>query len=377
VIMKGKRNFGLDLLRAGAIAGVFLAHGVTALESLGIGVDLFFVLSGFLIGRIYFRWSRAGHFNIGKFWIERWWRTLPPYLAALGLFALAERWIPSNPVNWRYLLFLQNFTGIAGFGPSWSLCVEEHFYLLLPILALMAERLFGRKQFNWLLPAAFLTPTLFRLAAIVRVGGVVNMPREWYRMTPFHCDGLIAGVYLAFLFVEHPDWFASARRPALCCAPLVVVSVLATPLLKGGVWFESLHSAVEALGFAGWLRLAYDFSWTPLTLAGRLSEKAIRGMALVSYSIYLLHVLVMTDLHVILNAWSRGAGKSLFILGATLMVCVAFYFLVEKPSIRSRDRFLGRQEPLAPRMPEPIPISPWTRRRRDADEGLQSGATGA
>lgn len=342
--MNGKRNFGLDLLRALAIAGVFLAHGVTVLAPLGIGVDLFFVLSGFLIGRIYFRWRHEGRFSLGRFWIERWWRTLPPYLAALGLFALAEQWIPSNPVNWHYLLFLQNFTGITGFGPSWSLCVEEHFYLMLPLLALGAERLFGRKHFTWLLPAIFFVPTLLRITAITYVGGVAKMPHEWYRMTQFHCDGLIAGVYLAFLFVEHPKAFAFARRPALALAPLVLVSVAATPFLHDGVFFESVHSAVEALGFAGWLLIAYGISWKPLSVAGRLVEQSIRGLALTSYSIYLLHVLVMTDLHVILSNWHRGAGKSLFILSTTLAVSIAFYFLVEKTSIRSRDRFLRRRD---------------------------------
>jgi peptidoglycan/LPS O-acetylase OafA/YrhL len=342
--MNNKRNFGLDMLRAMAIAGVFLAHGVTMLWPLGLGVDLFFVLSGFLIGRIYFRWRTENRFHLGRFWVERWWRTLPPYLAALGLFALVERWIPSNPVDWHYLFFLQNFTGIKGFAPSWSLCVEEHFYLLLPLLALAAERIIGRKHFAWLLPLAFLAPTLMRAATIASVGGVANMPNEWYRMTPFHCDGLIAGVYLAFLFVERPEWFARAGRPAIVFAPLVVMSVILTRSLQGSFLFETLHSAVEALGFAGWLVLAYGVSWKPQSSIGRMAERTVRGAALASYSIYLLHVLVMTDLHVVLVNWHRGVGKTLFILSTTVVVCVVFYFVFERTSIRSRDRFLRRKD---------------------------------
>ncbi len=341
--MNTKRNLGLDLLRAIAILSVFFAHGVTSLAPLGLGVDLFFVLSGFLIGRIYFRARNTGQFSLGRFWVERWWRTLPPYFAALALFALAERWIQSNPISWQYVFFLQTFTGMKGFGPSWSLCVEEHFYLALPLLALLAEKVFGRKHFVWLLPAAFLMPTILRSVTIAAVGGVPNMPHEWYRMTPFHCDGLIAGVFIAYLFVERPDWFESARRPAWFCAPLVILAVWSTPYFHDRPAFESLHTGVEALGFAGWLRLAYDWSWRPSSIFGRLTIGAIRGTALVSYSVYLIHVLVMTDLHVILAGWHRGVAKSVFILSTTFLACVIFYFLFERPSIITRDRTLHRR----------------------------------
>lgn len=83
---------------------VFLSHGISALDTLGVGVDLFFLLSGFLIGRIYLRAQMDAHdapgtFTLWGFWSARWFRTLPPYLAALGLFALAERWFHNNPIH--------------------------------------------------------------------------------------------------------------------------------------------------------------------------------------------------------------------------------------------------------------------------------------
>ncbi len=342
--MQSKRNFGLDLLRAIAITSVFFAHGVTALDRFAVGVDLFFVLSGFLIGRIYFKMQQAGKFNLLNFWVARWWRTLPPYFAALGIFVLAEHWIPGNPIAWYYAFFLQTFLGMKGFGPSWSLCVEEHFYLTLPLLAMLARWVFGAKAFRWLLPLAFFLPSVLRAASIAYVGGVAHMPTEWYRWTPFHCDGLIAGVYLAYLFVERPEWFRKAKGAAWAVSLLVPVAVAVAPRLEGGVMFETLNTGVLALGFAGWLRLAYDLSWEPVSFVGRWTEKAVRAVALASYSIYLVHVLIFTDLRVLLNSWPRGAAKSGFILAATLVLCIPFFYLFERPSIVTRDRFLRRKQ---------------------------------
>ena len=91
--MAKERNIGLDSLRAIAIIGVFLCHGLTLnlagrdlLFALGSGVELFFVLSGFLIGCIYFRSTQSGSFSFWEFWRSRWWRTLPPYFAAILVY---------------------------------------------------------------------------------------------------------------------------------------------------------------------------------------------------------------------------------------------------------------------------------------------------
>jgi len=344
VDMHTKRNFGLDLLRAIAITGVFFGHAISALEPLGIGVRLFFVLSGFLIGRIYFRSHVAGNFHLGDFWISRWWRTLPPYFAALGVFLIFEHWVPSNPLAWYYAFFLQTFLGMKGFGPSWSLCVEEHFYLVMPLLALATERIFGSRSLKWILPVFFFTPLLLRAAAFAIAGGVDQMPNEWYRMTPFNCDGLIAGVYVAYLFVVEPLQFKKLRTPAWICAPLVFVPMLVPAKFSGHVVFDVCNTMIEAVGFAAWLRLAYDIAWQPLSFLGRWTEKTIRGIALTSYSIYLIHVLALTDIRVLLDGMPRGILKTTAIMIPTILLCIVFYFLVEKPSIVTRDWYLSRKK---------------------------------
>jgi len=131
-----QRNFGLDILRAMSIILVFLAHRFSFPYELGIvGVQIFFVLSGFLIGQILIKdFNNGGTIKtILTFWKRRWYRTLPMYYLVLIYKIL----IYGNPFGWKmivYFLFLQtNFIGISFMSVSWSLAVEEWFYIFLPI----------------------------------------------------------------------------------------------------------------------------------------------------------------------------------------------------------------------------------------------------
>ncbi len=344
-MMTSKRNFGLDLLRASAIAAVFLGHEVTftsipVLGELGTGVDLFFVLSGFLIGRIYFRSSTQPGFSPLRFWRSRWFRTIPPYFAALVLYVLVDRILlrPPNPeLPWYYCLFLQNYLGMTGFGPSWSLCVEEHFYLSLPLLTFLIDRFVGRKSLYYLLPVMFLVPTILR---IIFIQSLRLSPPNWYYMTHFHCDGLIAGLWLAYLFVERPGIFAALHKPAIWISPLIPIALAVMPLCspKHAFVFGMYWYAIIAIGFSSWLLWAYDLNWRPSDVSVRLGQEAIHGLALCSYSIYLTHTTIDVLIRSWLVHWQRGIIKTLVVMSATFVGGVLFYFIFERPAIVIRDR---------------------------------------
>ena len=340
--MHTHRNFGLDLARALAITMVFLSHGVSALDTLGVGVDLFFLLSGFLIGRIYLRsqadaHDKPGTFTLWSFWTARWFRTLPPYLAALALFALAQPHFHNNPIHPYYLLFLQNYIGMTGFGPSWSLCVEEHFYLALPLLGFLALRFAGRRNLLWLLPLLALVPQLLRTFAVLGPG----LPPNWYWRTHFHCEGLILGVWLAYLFVDRTHIWRRIRTPAIPLAAIPVAMLIYQNLRpEQPLAFRATVFLLYAIGYAAWLRLLYDLRWAPAALPGRMLKATIHGLAIASYSIYLVHTLVFTDVRVLLDGWPRGVLKSTAILAWALVASLVFYFAVERPTIRLRDRLL-------------------------------------
>jgi len=147
-----QRNFGLDVLRACSIICVLLIHGGSIIRGhpklLHIysffqidGVTMFFVLSGFLIGNILIKAINETSFtikNLYGFWIRRWFRTLPNYYLVLLFFIFIYHKLndklPNDLIN--YFFFSQNLRHgctFEFFGASWSLCVEEWFYLLIPI----------------------------------------------------------------------------------------------------------------------------------------------------------------------------------------------------------------------------------------------------
>ena len=141
----GKRVIGLDIVRSVAVLSVVLHHfthlwwrfAFAPLVLAGIyGVELFFVLSGFLIGGILFRQAKRDGFHrkdILHFWKRRWFRTLPNYVLFLGLFTIVAVLNHADLTGWwRYLFFLQNLFSskyLIIYGVSWSLCVEEWSYI--------------------------------------------------------------------------------------------------------------------------------------------------------------------------------------------------------------------------------------------------------
>lgn len=145
-----KRNFGLDIIRASAIIMVLMAHAAPVFDSNSLvyyffydaglyGVEFFFVLSGYLIGQILFKnlIYNLSFQEIKVFYLRRWLRTLPLYYVVLSILVIIDIMSkPGHNPHILHFLFLQNFHPVeAGFfGVSWSLSIEEWFYLTLPIL---------------------------------------------------------------------------------------------------------------------------------------------------------------------------------------------------------------------------------------------------
>src|SRR5436190_12704567 len=191
----GCRVFGLDPRRAAAILMVICAHGFVVLYShfgdvLGFfghggfcGVELFFVLSGFLIGQILIRTgadlSRAG--NVAFFYVRRWFRTLPLFFLFLIVNIISERLFRAHAVNFREALthgfFLRNWSGfhMTFFPESWSLAIEEWFYLLFPA-ALWLGLKFTKRFGDVFLTAAF---SFLAFSTIARIVGATDPINTW------------------------------------------------------------------------------------------------------------------------------------------------------------------------------------------------------
>ncbi|NOK20490.1 acyltransferase [Corallococcus carmarthensis] len=348
---RAPRKDGLDALRAAAILAVLAFHApASAYQALPswlsagfhlgwVGVDLFFVLSGYLIGRQVFAPAEPGGLGaeLRTFWVKRWLRTLPLYFLVLTAYAL-KPWVSGTPFvggGWHYALFLQNFTDLRDFEQSWSLCVEEHFYLLLPLLAF---GLGGRRwpAFTWLLPVGL--SLLLRLHARATLQEGLGASEVWVRLqwpTFQHLDGLCAGVFLARTAGTWRRW--PARLRTLCGVLGTAMGVAALgvcmPRLQaqGGVWLVT----GLALGFSGWL----------VAMEGVRLPAAVRWpvyqVSALSYGAYLWF-------GPILRAFERRADAlppALTLVAfpaTTLAVSWVTYRAVEQPCLRLRDRLLAR-----------------------------------
>lgn len=331
-----QRYRSLDLLRALAIVLVITAHSVLAygapaslapLQLGGTGVDLFFVLSGWLLGTQLIReLSQTGSIDLPRFWLRRWMRTLPAYYAVL-LFTMLQQVLmhPENRVRYDYLVFLQNYaTQMPYFAVSWSLCVEEHFYLLVgPVLLLLARL----GSYRWI-PVTLLlaAPLAFRLLG-------------WFgssEQTHVHCDGCMLGVALAVCRERAPRWWALLTRaaPVLAGIGLGLYALNFVARWWPALGIHDYDKAVYALIFGSCVVLVSRNVWWQ----ENMYVPGARYVALRAYSLYLLHPEVLA----LLKRFASGLPFVLFYLAVWIGSCVlaeALYRIVEKPIMDARDRF--------------------------------------
>ena len=345
-----QRVANLDLLRAVAIALVvpvnLVGEGVLRVgpgmarvfESGWVGVDLFFVLSGWLVGGLYWReLGRHGDVELGRFWVRRWLRTIPPYLVALvTVYGLRSAFTDNaDPFDWAYLAFVQNYTGMPYWGVSWSLCVEEHFYLGLPLVLGVALRVRGG------VPLALGTAALVSLVA--RVVTVPDGASPWglhYTATHMRLEGLALGVAAAYVYYQRPGLWPALRRAGRALALPGVVFVATIPWLPVDVLNRYAYSGV-ALAFVAVVVATADRR--PLPSA---ASRAVRAAALTSYSVYMTHTVVADVYRRLVAEALPGVPTALHVVGALVAMGAvggAFYALVERPTLAVRRRVAPRR----------------------------------
>jgi peptidoglycan/LPS O-acetylase OafA/YrhL len=375
-----RRLPGLDVLRGIAILLVLLAHMqlgppgmerdragalapiVVPLRDFGwTGVDLFFVLSGFLVGGLLFQELRENPtLDLGRFIIRRGLKIWPGYYAFVIILFLNElrhghsigktfmRFTPN-------LLHIQNYFRFApgypdNLGHSWSLAIEEHFYLLFPLALFLLTRC---RQTNskdipslpLILGGAILLCIVLRCCKIFLWHGDLN---ECYYWTQSRSDGLLFGVLLAYLHQFKPSWLVSliGSRMRLILLGLTLISP---------VWvFVSAKEFIYSIGFT---LLYFGFGCILLAVArtepgrgrlGRLVQslpaKLLAWMGVYSYSIYLWHRCFN---HKFLAGGRFGSIRgpmewlldTLIYLSLSVIAGYLMARLIEMPALAVRDRF--------------------------------------
>jgi peptidoglycan/LPS O-acetylase OafA/YrhL len=341
----------LDGLRAVAVGAVMLYHGgVTWMRGGFLGVDVFFVLSGYLITTLLLaEWGRRGSIDLAAFWARRARRLLPALglvlvgVAAYAAFVAEPSTLASlrgdalaaigYAANWRFVLsgqsYFEQFASPSPLRHMWSLAIEEQFYLLWPFIVWVLARWRPRLRF---LTRAFVAGALasaLLMAVLYRAG---DDPSRVYYGTDTRVQSLFVGAALAALLLR----LRTRRGRPSPSAPWVRAGVLGAGVLMAFLVAGSDHAAwmyrggylVVALAVAAVIAAAVQprrnlvrsaLSWAPL-----------RGVGKVSYGLYLWHwpvYLTITD------ARTGLSGTTLLVLrlAATGAVALGSYFLVEMP----------------------------------------------
>ncbi|WP_129790555.1 acyltransferase family protein [Sphingosinicella sp. CPCC 101087] len=335
----------VDGLRAVAILPVLLFHaGLDSFSGGYVGVDIFFVISGFLITSIIVREMDEGHFSLLGFYERRARRILPALifvvvavLAAATLLYLPEDLDSVSRSALAAILFLSNvgffldtgyFQGGAETKPllhTWSLAVEEQFYIGLPILLLLIARWLPARRIAVVTAAAILS---FAMAVLTQDDGsgfafYLSPPRAWE---------LLLGVLLALGAV--PPVRSRPVREAAAAAGLAAIGY-AVATFDRHTTFPGVNALFPVLGAAALIHCA------PGTLAGRLlAWRPMVGIGLISYSLYLWHwpLIVFTEYATgtPLAGWTRA-----FVLAGSVGIAVLSWRYVEAP-FRQRTR-MGRR----------------------------------
>jgi peptidoglycan/LPS O-acetylase OafA/YrhL len=356
------RIHGLDTLRALAIVLVFANHHLLFvskaspfgwLGELGwIGVDVFFGLSGYLIGNQIFAAMRTEQgLSLPVFYARRFLRTLPNFYVVLALYALWP-WFRnglSMPPLWEFLTFTQNINLTPGtaFSHAWSLCVEEQFYVLLPAVALLVGLARRPLWLGWpAIVAVFAAGAAIRSSlwdpGMAQQGGFQFYSLIYYASW-CRFDELVAGVALALLKNCHGN--AWTRLTSHGNAALVLGAALFAAACR---WFYDDHYAygVTVFGYpllalAVFLLLVAALS--PGSLLSRTRIPGARALALWSYAIYLLH----KQLCILLKPELMEFGLAPDSVASTVAMAVAsvaagwlLYTVVETPFMTLRNRWL-------------------------------------
>lgn len=349
--MQNRYYLGLDGLRGVAVAVVLLAHAsVPFLESGGVGVDIFFTLSGFLITSILLtEWVRHGSIAIKNFYARRFLRLLPclwlTVAAYLVCFCAMSGTIPRHALKdaGAALLYVMNWVraydygGTGALGHTWSLAIEEQYYLLWPFLIVMLNRLgLSRRRQGWLLASAALLLALHRAALV----GNVSAGRLYFGLDT-HADGLLLGSALACFLSGSGGQPLSAGWSKLISYVFAPGAVAGLAVVAGcWTWNDpgmGLYGYAAAAICSGLLVL--DLVASPHSLLRRpLSAGPLVWAGKVSYGLYLWHF----PIYAIINRNISGVTwQHTLLVGGTLSVLVAAasYYLVERRFLRLKDRF--------------------------------------
>ena len=332
------RRPALDGVRAIAFGAVFLSHsGVASFRGGGIGVLVFFVLSGFLITTLLLdERDRTGTIRFGRFYLRRSLRLFP----ALVLMLSVTAYLVGGPGLWSALLYVANwqwffngtgFDVLGVYGHTWSLSVEEQFYLVWPVTVLCCLNRVSERMFGWGLAIASVAVFAVRAATI-------HNPGTAHLLFGTHAvaDQLMIGALLAVLLRVAPSLVVRLSRFAMAAVlTLVAAALVMRPEATGGLGVFSNTLAPTLVAVAAGVvvgRVVTDAGW----LTRALSLRPLTFLGRISYGLYLWHVLALVIVGRLLPGAEPASLRTMAALVLTMAAASLSYFLWEQPFLQAR-----------------------------------------
>lgn len=326
-----------------------------------LGVELFFVLSGFLIGNILIRTFMSSDFtfhDVKHFWIRRWFRTLPNYWLILTvdlLFYKAINFVQWDAPKLLYYPFLQNLWyphPLYFFGEAWSLSIEEWFYLTLPVCMLVCYRVFRPTDKQKFLFRIFLGYLLvFALIRFINAFHPINGPEQDIsirKVVLFRLDAVIYGVLIAYFSYFKGAWLDKVKyyMLALCIAgsAFIYYILMSHEISIINPKDPSLKFASDAflyLIIPFFFSLCLPFANSVKSMRGKYLPRAIQHISKISYSMYLVHFsLIFIPVFYMVNPGSlwEVAGVYMLYWIAVIVLSSLLYKYFEYPIMQRRDK---------------------------------------
>ncbi|NQY28888.1 MAG: acyltransferase [Flavobacteriaceae bacterium] len=365
--IQNRRVFGLDLMRAIAILMVLFSHVLIVFFKsnnvvtnvfgfIGLhGVEVFFALSGFLIGTILLKTMSQEGFSakqVLNFWTRRWFRTLPLYFLILLLNIILFYYIKNDfPEKiGLFPFFAQNLiTNHPFFFPeAWSLSVEEYAYLFSPIILWFCYKIFKAKQKSFLLSTlllisvCILTKAFFYLKHVTEPLSIGYWDNSLKEVVIYRLDAIYYGFIIAYGHFYYINWLKNRRHKLLIFGSVLLVInhmlfMMSSTQEEHSFYIDVLFLPLNSITICMFLPYLYY-----LKCSFRLIENIIYKISIYSYSIYLLHYTFILGLMTLILPFERFTllqriGYVFVYLVITYVLSYVIYKYFETPLTNLRD----------------------------------------
>jgi peptidoglycan/LPS O-acetylase OafA/YrhL len=360
------RIFGLDIFRALAIFIVMFAHSSVLFTNFPmiirkllffvpahIGVDLFFVLSGFLIGSIIIKLVDSGKdftlSTIKYFWIRRWFRTLPNYyLVLLSQLILVYVLLARIPLDLlHFFSFTQNFASKQPpfFNEAWSLSVEEWFYFFFPLAMLGCKSLIPNisTKATFLIVVSFFLISSLAARIIATLFFPMSLAKGMHAVVIFRMDSIMFGVLFAYLYYYFKLSMERYRKILFSVGLLLIILCVGNRVYNiinntEGFFVRTLYFSFCSFGMACLLP-----SFISIKKEGSSTiSRVITHLSIISYSVYLIHnSIVFPIIHTEKPIMGNYVVNYFLFWLLTIIASTALYNIYEKPMMSLREKFAG------------------------------------